>query len=163
MGDSKQPARKTPLRVERRKLEVSLDEGFLCEILRCRAVSSLPEHSSDEADDRPLIPPDYSFEGSLRSSQGFGDEPGLCDRLEIDRDGPRSSLLELTQSRAAALQPLFWGLCRSLFASQRKSRIEAGDAGSWTGGGEHCYSGDRHADKTEGQRIERGNLVQERA
>ena len=87
--DSKQPTRQAPRRVERRELEVGLDERLLSEILSRRTITPLPQNADDEADDGPLVTPDDLFECRLGTSQSFCDESAFGDRLEIDRDGPR--------------------------------------------------------------------------
>jgi hypothetical protein len=89
MCDSEQPTRQSPRRVERRELEVGLDERLLSEILSRRTITLLPQNADDQADDGPLVTPDDLFECRLGTSQSFCDEPAFSDRLEIDRDGPR--------------------------------------------------------------------------
>jgi hypothetical protein len=83
--DAEQPARETPRRIERRETAIRLDEGLLRKVLRERAVAC---HPADETDDRPLIPADDLFKGRLRSRKGLGNQAGLADCLEIDRDDP---------------------------------------------------------------------------
>lgn len=97
--DAKEPARKSARAVEGRQVEVSLDESVLCQVFRGRAIAPLAKDFADQADDRPLIPAHNPFECGLRSSKGFSDEPVLGDRLEVDRDGPRSSLYSLRRDR----------------------------------------------------------------
>jgi hypothetical protein len=87
--DSKQPTRQSPRRVERRELEVGLDESLLSEIFGSRSITLVAQDADDEADDGPLVTPDDLFECRLGTSQSFCDEPAFGDRLEIDRDGPR--------------------------------------------------------------------------
>ncbi len=91
VGNSEQPARQTPCGVECREFRVRLDEGLLCKIFGDGVIPLLAQDAEDESDDRALVAPDDSLESGLRPSQGLGNEPGLGDRLEIDRDGPRSS------------------------------------------------------------------------
>lgn len=82
--DAKQPARETPRRVERRQAAEGLDERFLREILGERLVAGQPD---EQAEDRPLVAPDDLLERLLGSRQRLGDQPGLDDGLEINRDG----------------------------------------------------------------------------
>jgi hypothetical protein len=83
--DPEEPARKPAAGVEGRELEVGLDERLLSQVLGERSVA-VPEQACDEADDRTLIAPDDAFERGLGSGERFGDQPGLRDRLEIDRN-----------------------------------------------------------------------------
>jgi len=83
VGDPEQPAGQPACRVEGGEAAESLDEGFLGQVLRKRAVL---RHPRDEADDRPLIAAHNLLEGRLGAPKRLGDQPGLAYCLEIDRD-----------------------------------------------------------------------------
>jgi hypothetical protein len=90
--DPEQPARQPSRRVEGGEVPVGLEEGVLSEIF---SGSAIADNARDQANDGPLIAPDDLLERGLRPRQRLSDESGLGYRLEIDRDGSRSSCISL--------------------------------------------------------------------
>ncbi len=102
MGNAEQPAGQPPRGVEGGEAAERLDEGFLREIFRKRAVFG---HPRDEADDRPLIAADNLLEGGLGAPERLGHQTGFAYCLEIDRD-VRSSLSILPAPDSSTDQPV---------------------------------------------------------
>jgi len=74
--------------VERREVPIRLEERVLREIF---GESAIAGDARNQADHRTLIAPDDLLERGLRPGHRLSDESGLGYRLEIDRDGSRSS------------------------------------------------------------------------
>jgi hypothetical protein len=123
--DAEQPGGQPPLRVERGKTAERLDEGVLREILGQRGIAGDAE---DEPDDRPLIPADDLLDGSLRTGQRLGNQPGLGDSLEINRYGSsplRALRRECVRRCSAATRPDGSGLRPDTTTAERSGSVSA--------------------------------------